>query len=84
MSTPGYHIPIHSSLTTPLLMAGAPRTFTLLNGTFAAAATLGLHSFYAIPVCAIIQIIMAALTKKDPYCGQVIIRHIRQKNYYGI
>lgn len=84
MSTPGYHIAIHSSLTTPLLMAGAPRTFTLLNGTFAAAATLGLHSFYAIPVCAIIQIVMAALTKKDPYCGPVIIRHIRQKNYYGL
>ncbi|MCX7122107.1 MAG: VirB3 family type IV secretion system protein [Gammaproteobacteria bacterium] len=84
MSTPGYQIAIHSSLTTPLLMAGAPRTFSLLNGTFAAAATLGLHSFYAIPICAVIQIVMAALTKKDAYCGQVIMRHIKQKNYYGI
>ncbi len=84
MSTPGYQITIHSALTTPLLLAGAPRTFTLLNGTFAAAATLGLHSFYALPVCAIIQIVMAALTKKDPYCGQVMMRHIKQHNEYGL
>ncbi len=84
MSTPGYQITIHSSLTTPLLAAGAPRTFTLLNATFAAAVTLGLHSFYALPICAIAQIVMATLTKKDAYCGPVILRHLKQKNFYGV
>lgn len=84
MSTPGFQVTIHTSLTTPLLLVGAPRTFTLLNGTFCAALTLGLHSWYALPLCAIIQTVMGILTKKDPYFGEVILRHLKQKNDYGV
>lgn len=85
MSAPvGYQVPIHNSLTTPLLLGGAPRTFTILNGTFCAAIALGLHSWYVLPISAILQGVMAFLTKRDPYAGQVILRHIKQKNYYGL
>jgi type IV secretory pathway TrbD component len=84
MSTPGYQVTIHSALTSPLLMAGAPRTFTLLNATFCAAITLGMHSLYALPMCGIAQLIMAALTKKDPNAAEVVLRHLKKKSYYSV
>lgn len=83
-NVPGYQIPIHTSLTTPILLAGAPRTFTLLNGTFGAAVTLGLHSWFALPLFFIAQAIVAMLTKKDPYFLQISLRHMKQKDYYGV
>ena len=37
----GYEIPLHRSLTEPILMAGAPRTAAIAIGTLAAAVGLG-------------------------------------------
>lgn len=84
MSAPGYNITVHNAFTTPILMAGAPRAFTIINGTSAAAVTLGLHLWYAIPVCAIVQVVAAFLTKKDPYFFNIMLRHIKQKPYYEV
>ena len=42
MSADGYEIPLHRSLTEPILMAGAPRTAAIAIGTLAAAVGLGL------------------------------------------
>ena len=39
----GFEIPLHRSLTEPILLAGAPRTVAIANGTFAAAVGLGLQ-----------------------------------------
>lgn len=39
----GYEIPLHRSLTEPILMAGAPRTAAIAIGTVAAAVGLGLQ-----------------------------------------
>ena len=39
----GYHIPLHRSLTEPILMAGAPRGAAIAIGTLAAALALGLR-----------------------------------------
>ena len=39
----GYDIPLHRSLTEPILMAGAPRAAAIAIGTLAAALALGLH-----------------------------------------
>jgi len=39
----GYEIPLHRSLTEPILMAGAPRTAAIAIGTLAAAVGLGLQ-----------------------------------------
>ena len=43
MSADGYEIPLHRSLTEPILMAGAPRTAAIAIGTLAAAIGLGLQ-----------------------------------------
>jgi type IV secretion system protein VirB3 len=82
--TPGYQIAVHNSLTTPILLAGAPRTFTILNGTCGAAITLGLHSWYALPIFFLAQGLMIYFTKQDPYFLQTTLRHIKQKDYYGV
>src|SRR5699024_8359929 len=48
MSTPeefalGFEVPLHRSLTEPILLGGAPRTVAIANGTLAAAVGLGLQ-----------------------------------------
>ena len=43
MSAPGFEVPLHRSLTEPLLLGGAPRTVAIANGTLAAAVGLGLQ-----------------------------------------
>ena len=40
---PGFFAPVHRALTDPILMAGAPRTVAIANGTLAAAIALGLR-----------------------------------------
>ena len=40
---PGFEVPLHRSLTEPILMGGAPRTVAIANGTLAAAVGLGLQ-----------------------------------------
>ncbi|CAN0585291.1 unnamed protein product, partial [Ectocarpus sp. 12 AP-2014] len=40
---PGFEIPLHRSLTEPILLGGAPRTVAIANGTLAAAVGLGLQ-----------------------------------------
>src|SRR5690606_21033753 len=39
----GFEVPLHRSLTEPILMGGAPRTVAIANGTLAAAVGLGLQ-----------------------------------------
>ena len=39
----GFHPPVRRSLTEPILMAGAPRSVVIINGTIAAAIGLGLR-----------------------------------------
>ena len=37
----GFTVPVHRALTEPILLAGAPRAFAILNGTLAGAIGLG-------------------------------------------
>ena len=83
MPVAGYQIPIHHSLTQPILLAGVPRRFAVLNGTIAAAIVLGLHSLWGIPICLILHMVAVVLTKRDPYFFEIMRRHIKQKSYYG-
>jgi type IV secretion system protein TrbD len=43
----GFEAPLHRSLTEPILLAGAPRTVAILNGTVSAALGLGLRLWIA-------------------------------------
>jgi type IV secretion system protein TrbD len=83
-ATEGYVVPIHHSLTVPLLLAGVPRSVALLNGTVVAALALGLHNLLAIPVGLIVHLLAVYATKWDPFFLEVGINHIKEKRIYHV
>ena len=79
-SIPGYEVPLHRSLTEPILLAGAPRSFAILNGTLAAAIGLGLRLWIAgLLIWIAGHAIAVWVTRKDPEFLTVLSRHARHK-----
>jgi type IV secretory pathway TrbD component len=63
----GYEVPIHRSLTEPILLAGLPREIALIYWTLAAAFVLGAGiPWLALPAIAL-HLLGVAFTKSDPY-----------------
>lgn len=83
-SIPGYRLQLHNSLVTPIMIAGAPRKFAILNSTLGAALILGLHAIYLLPLFIILHIAAVFFAKKDPYFFEVLLRHLKQKKYYRV
>jgi type IV secretory pathway TrbD component len=75
---PGYSVPVHHSLTEPILLGGAPRAVAIANGTLAAAIALGLRLWL---VGAAFWIVGHGLAvwgaKRDPLFVEVARRHLR-------
>ena len=77
---PGFEVVLHRALTEPILIAGAPRNFAILNGTLAAAIGLGLRVWLAGALIWLIgQAIAVWVTRKDPAFLTVLSRHARHK-----
>ncbi|GAA3677389.1 MULTISPECIES: VirB3 family type IV secretion system protein [Acetobacteraceae] len=77
-AVPGFHVPVHRSLTDPILLGGAPRAVAIANGTLAAAITLGLRLWL---IGAAFWIVGHGLAlwgaKRDPLFTEVGRRHLR-------
>jgi type IV secretion system protein TrbD len=77
---PGYDVPLHRSLTEPVLIAGAPRSFVIPNGTLAAAIGLGLRLWIVgLLIWIIGHAVAVYVTRKDPAFLHVLSRHARHK-----
>lgn len=76
--------PLHRSVTEPLLLAGVPREFAILNLTGATALVLGLHSWLGIPLGLLVHTIAVWGAKRDPYFLEVFQRHMRWKAFYHV
>jgi type IV secretion system protein TrbD len=77
---PGFEVALHRALTEPILLAGAPRSFAILNGTLAAAIGLGLRVWLAGALIWLIGHTIAVwVTRKDPAFLTVLSRHARHK-----
>ena len=77
---PGYEVTLHRALTEPVLLAGAPRGFAILNGTLAAAIGLGLRLWIAGLLIWVVGHAFAVwVTRKDPAFLTVLSRHTRHK-----
>lgn len=75
----GYEIPVHLSLTQPILLGGVPRRFAILNTTFTLMIALGLKLWWlGIPLGVVIHVAAIALTRRDPIWFEVFKRHLRQ------
>jgi type IV secretion system protein VirB3 len=80
MAIQGFEIPLHRSLTQPILLAGAPRAVAIVNGTIAAALGLGLRLWIAgIAFGLIGHAIAAFAAKRDSHFVEVLGRHLRQR-----
>ncbi len=76
----GFEVPLHRSLTEPILIAGAPRNFAILNGTLSAAIGLGLRLWLAgMLIWLTAHTIAVWVTRKDPAFLTVLSRHARHK-----
>jgi type IV secretion system protein TrbD len=82
MTTPGFRIRLHTSLVTPIMLMGVPRSFAIINWTICAALVLGLRVYYLLPLSLIIHVVAAYFAKQDPYFFDVWLRHLHQKKYY--
>ena len=75
---PGFEAPVHRALTEPILLAGAPRSVAILNGTLAAALGLGLRLWIAgLIIWAIGHAAAVWAAKRDPQFVEVTRRHVR-------
>jgi type IV secretion system protein TrbD len=73
-------VPLYRSLTEPILLAGAPRSIAILNGTIAAALGLGLQMWSSGLVLWIAGHTLAvAAARHDPQFAEILPRHLRHK-----
>ena len=82
MSIEGFEIPLHRSLTEPILLAGAPRAVAIVNGTIAAALGLGLRMWIAGLILWLAGHSIAVFAaKRDPDFADVLRRHLKQRSH---
>lgn len=80
----GYRIALRTSLTRPLLIAGVPRTFAIMNATVAAAIAFGLQQpLIGIPLWAIIQGAGAYASVRDPWFLDTWPRAMAKPSYFS-
>lgn len=75
----GFVVPIHRSLTEPVLVMGLPRRVAILLWTVGLAVVFGLHQFWFIPLQVGLHCLFAALTKRDPLFFEVFRRAVRSQ-----
>jgi type IV secretory pathway TrbD component len=76
---PGLEVPLHRSLTQPLMLVGLPRNLALLLWTTTSAFALGLHQLWVVPLAAVLHGVFAALARRDPFFFEVLIRAVGQR-----
>lgn len=79
----GFEVPVHRSLTQPIMIGGVPREIAILNGTITAALVLGMHSFVGLPLGFVIHLSALALSKRDPQFFATFRRQVKQKSFYS-
>lgn len=77
-TVPGFLAPVRRALTEPMLLAGAPRSVALLNGTLAAAIGLGLRLWLVgLVVWGVGHGLAVWAARRDPLIVEVARRHVR-------
>jgi len=81
----GFEIPLHRSLTEPILLGGVPRTVAIANGTLAAAVGLGLRLW--LPGAALWlagHALAVWATRVDTQFMAVFARHLKQRIHLDV
>ncbi len=81
----GYCQPLRTSLTRPILLAGVPRAFAILNATVAAAIAFGLQQpLIGLPLWAIVQTAGAYAAARDPWFLETWPRALAKPSWFGV
>lgn len=82
---PGFKVPVHRALTEPILLAGAPRTIAIANGTLAAAVGLGLRLWLVgLALWAVGHLLAVYAAKHDARIADVARRHLHYPTWMGV
>ncbi|MFZ5965461.1 VirB3 family type IV secretion system protein [Thalassococcus sp. BH17M4-6] len=82
---PGYFAPVHRALIDPILLAGAPRTIAIANGTLAAAIGLGLRLWLVGLAFWLVGHLLAVwAAKRDAQIVEVARRHLRYPSWFAV
>ena len=85
VETPGFEIPLHRSLTEPILLGGAPRSVAIVSGTLAAAVGIGLRLWVLGFALAIVGHTLAVWgAKADSQFMDVFSRHLKHKAFLDV
>ena len=81
----GYEAPVHRALIEPILLAGAPRSLAILNGTLAGALGLGLRLWLVgLALWALGHLVAVWAARRDPFFVEVVRRHIRTPTHLEV
>lgn len=79
----GYHAPLRTSLTRPILLGGVPRGFAIANATIGAAIALGLQQIgIGAPLWLVLQGGAAWAAAQDPWFLETWPRHLAKPSYF--
>ena len=80
---PGWSVPLHRSLTEPILLGGIPRGIAVALGTLAAAIGLGLQLWLAgVAIYVVGHGAALFLTRQDTQFASVFARHLRVARHH--
>jgi type IV secretion system protein VirB3 len=83
--TPGFIVPVHRALIEPILLARAPRSLAIVNGTLAAALGLGLRLWLVgLGVFLAGHVLGVWAARRDPQFVDVARRHLRLPARLGV
>ena len=77
----GFRIPIHRSLTEPIMLGGAPRTIAITNGIAVVAFVMGAQNLWVLPLGVVSHLILVALHRKDKQFLTVLKRNLSRSSH---
>jgi type IV secretion system protein VirB3 len=84
-AVPGFVVPVHRALTEHILLAGAPRSIAIMNGTLAGAVGLGLRLWLVgLLLWALGHFTAAWAARRDPLFVEVVRRHLRLPSHLAV
>ncbi|MDG4887840.1 MULTISPECIES: VirB3 family type IV secretion system protein [unclassified Mesorhizobium] len=82
---PGFAVPVHRALTEHILLAGAPRSIAIMNGTLAGAVGLGLRLWLVgLFLWALGHFAAVWAARRDPLFVEVVRRHLRLPGHLAV
>lgn len=77
-----YTSPVYQALTTPLLLAGVPRNFFILNACLTFALVAYLHWLWYLPIGIGVWWGVKLVTAYDPQWGGILLRALTYRDFY--